>query len=95
MENRKSDVLLYQNEVFNQLHYANTLVKMTKTSCMDREFNKQYYGINNENSVKLSDERNEYIAMMDLISDKLSDILNINLCIEKELCLQKNSNNRS
>ncbi len=94
MENRKSDVLLYQNDVFDKLYYANTLVNMTKTSCLEREIKGQYYGVTDENLKKLSNERNEYIAMLELISDKLSDIFNLNLGIEEELSLQKNTDNR-
>ena len=93
MDNRKSDILHCQNDVFDKLHYASTLVNMTKTYCLEREFSGQYYGLQKENLKKLSDERNEYVAMLDLISDKLSDIFNINLNIEEKLSLQKNPDN--
>lgn len=89
--NHKSCILSYQNSVFDKLYYASTLVNMTKTSCLEREFRGQYYGISPENSEQLSNERNEYVAMLNLISDKLSDIKNINICIEEELSLNQNS----
>ena len=95
MSYRKSDILSYQNDLFNKLHYANTLVNMTKTSCLEREFKCQYYGISKSKSKMLSDERNEYLAMLDLISDKLSDIKKLNLCIEEGLTLHKDANDSS
>ena len=95
MKNRKSDIFSYQNDVFNQLYYASTLVNMTKTSCLEREFSGQYYGTSHDNLKLLSDERNEYIAMLELISDKLSDIMNINLRIEEQLSLYEDADNCS
>ena len=95
MAYRKRDILSYQNDVFNNLHYANTLVNMTKLYCSEREYKGQYYGISQKNLKLLSDERNEYLAMLDLISDKLSDIQKLNLCIEEELTLHDNADNSS
>lgn len=88
----KSDIMSYQNDVFEKLHCACTLVNMTKCSCLEREFKGQYYGISPKLSKLLSNERNEYLDMLELISDKLSDILKINLCMESEL-LQENADN--
>lgn len=91
-EIRKCEILSYQNDLFDALYFANTLVNMTKTSCQDREFKGQYYGMNDDMLKRLSNERNEYIAMLTLISDKLSCILELNLSLEQEIVLHQNSN---
>ena len=93
--NHKSDALSYQDEVFNELYYTKTLVEATKTCCQDREFKGQYYGIPQNYIPMISDERNEYISLLTLISDKLKNMHKLNLCLEKEICCLHESYNRS
>ncbi len=88
---RKSDALSFQNDICNELYYINTLINVTKSVCQEREFKSDYYGIPNNYTKQISDERNEYISLLSLVSDKLKYIMTLNLSLEKELSLNKNS----
>jgi len=90
--NRKSCALSFQDEVFNELYYMNTLINVTKNACQEREFKGEYYGIPKDFVKNISDERNEYISLLSLASDKLKNTLTLNLSLEKELTLNKNTN---
>lgn len=87
-------VCFYQ-ELFNELYVIETIVNMTRNSCLEQEFNGQYYGTTGENSAQLSAERNNYINMLTILSEKISNIMNLNLSAEREVLLQKYSNNSS
>ena len=71
---RKSEYLSYQDEVLEGLFDAKTLVNVTKKCCLTREFNGDYYGIPKDYVPMISNERNEYISLLTLISDKLYNI---------------------
>ena len=58
---------------------------MTKNYCQELEFQGQYYGVDNASVKKLSNERNEYLIMLNLIRCKLDEIINYNLDIERKL----------
>ncbi len=88
-------LMKFCNQAFCELYILDTLVKMTKESCEDREYNGQYYGIPPEKIKKLSVERNNYINMLTLLSEKITSIMNINLQIEEELTLEQNPDNCS
>jgi mannitol/fructose-specific phosphotransferase system IIA component (Ntr-type) len=85
--NRKSNVLLYQNEIVDELFNTHTLVKVIKTCCEQREYSGDYYGIPNAYIPHISNERNEYISLLTIISDKLKRVNLMNLDLEKELTL--------
>ena len=72
-------------QIFNELYMADTIVNITRNSCLDREFSGQYYG--------LSAERNNYINMLTILSEKISNIMELNIAMENEILLQENSNN--
>lgn len=91
MYKSRKDVSVTHNAAFNELYYANTLVKMIKSSCEDLEFRGEYYGMSIDGTKKLSAERNDCINMLTLISDRLTNLVDINLTIEKEL-LQQHTN---
>lgn len=82
----------YCQQAFDELYIVDSIVKMTKNSCLEHEFNGQYYGANCESSKKLSAERNNYINMLTLLSERISNIIHLNGLIENEFLLQDNSN---
>ena len=90
---RKNDVVSFYEEAFCEIYSTNTLVNMTKSTCQEHEFRGEYYGLKNHSAEQLSAERNDYINMLTLISDKLSNIIRLNLCLEKALSLHQNSDN--
>ena len=81
----KGNALSYNDEALNELYVANTLIKATKTYCLEKEYNRQYYGIPNIYAIKLSEERNEFITLLNLISEKLTNLNKLYLILEKEL----------
>ena len=74
----------YCQQAFDELYIVDSIVKMTKNSCLEHEFNGQYYGASCESSKKLSAERNNYINMLTLLSERISNIIHLNGLIEKD-----------
>lgn len=92
MAGNHSNLLRVHQEAFDELYVIETLVKLTKSSCLDKEFQGQYYGIPQDVSLKLSAERNQYINMLTVLSEKVSNLMDLNICMEKEITgLQQNS----
>lgn len=91
--NSINNLLGCSEQVFDELYAADTIVSITKNSCMEREFSGQYYGTSGKESKKLSEERNNYINMLTILSEKISNLKRLTLSIEKEILLQKNSDN--
>ena len=91
------------NEAYKQLfsYYENTfdivfllesIIKVTQETCIDKEIYSVHYNLSSKDKMSLSQERNNYINMLSLALDKLSNLKEINLYIEKELnCLQSNT----
>lgn len=92
MAYNQSNLLYFHQKAFDELFVIDTLVKLTKTSCLDKEFQGQYYGIPQTKSCELSAERNHYINMLSLLSEKISYIMELSLSMEKEILLQQNTN---
>ena len=76
---RMSDALSYQDEVLSELYNTNVLVNAAKNCCQVREFQGNYYGIPQNFVPMISNERNEYISILTMISDKLNYIGKINI----------------
>ncbi len=87
--------ICFYQELFNELYVIDSIVSMTKSCCLEREFSGQYYGATGENSAQLSAERNNYINMLTILSEKLANVINLNITAERELLSQKNSYNSS
>ena len=88
-----SEVILCNDRLSDELYSTCTLVNATRTSCQFKEFNGEYYGIPQSYVKKISDERNEYLSLLDLISDKIGKAYKINLNLEDKLShLQKDTN---
>ena len=85
---------LYNQQSFDELYMFETLISVFKKSCESREFGGQYYGISSKEGAKLlSAERNEYLNILTLLSDRVANLKKINLNLENDICLQKNANN--
>lgn len=83
--NRKSDLLKCNYKNFDELYVVNTLIQITKSSCTEREFKGEYYGTSNRIKNLLSAERNEYITMLTLATDKLSKIMKTSADLENKI----------
>lgn len=80
----------------NELFTLESVIKLTKDACLEREFDSIYYGVSDDKKSKLSEERNHYINMLTIALDKLSNLKEIILIVENETCkLKQDSNNRS
>lgn len=80
------DLLLLNEASFNELYVIDTILQMTKKSCQDFEFSGQYYGLAENMALELSAERNNYINMFNLLLERTSNLMALNLSIEKRLC---------
>ena len=84
---KKSDYNLqhYCDDYYNNLYYLESIIKMTKNVCQEREFSSIYYNLPQKDIHVLSEERNHYINMLDLALDRVSDLKEINYNMENEL----------
>lgn len=86
---RTQTILSNFDEIFELLFSLESIIKITHDVCMDKEVNSMYYDLPEKHKNYLSQERNHYINMLTLALDKLSNIKEINLNIEKELSYLK------
>lgn len=84
-QNRMSAVLSCHNELFDEFHHTNALIYATLSSCQEREFKGEYYGIPPQFISMISNERNEYISLLTIATDKLKYINKLNLNMEREI----------
>ena len=91
MKNSKVSVVAAHDKIMSELYSLYTLINMTRNYCQELEFKGEYYGGSHFCVEKFSKERNEYLTMMSLMSNKLDDVITLNLNIEREL-LQQNAN---
>lgn len=87
MFERKSDILSCNSKAYDELHNTAVLIHAIKTCCQTREFLGEYYGIPQDFTEMLSNERNEYISLLSMTSDKLDKLKDLNLSLERELSL--------
>lgn len=78
-------LLSYHQESFNELYKIDTLVQITRKNFECIEFSGQYYGIPKEKISLLSAERNNLINMLEIVSDKISNIINLGMLMEDEI----------
>lgn len=82
-------------ETFEELCVANSIIKLVRSSCLEREFSGEYYGISRDKTIHISEERNNYINMLNILSEKISNIMNLYLFLEEESILKQDTYNGS
>ena len=80
-------------ETLDELCVANSIIKLVRSSCLEREFTGEYYGISRDKTVHISEERNNYINMLNILSEKISNVMNLCLSLENESMLQQDTYN--
>lgn len=69
----------------DEIYSLETVIKALKEICQLKEFSASYYGLNNSFKHTLSEERNDYINLMDIALNKLNKLKSINNNIERSL----------
>lgn len=83
----KNNVLAYNEELLNEVYSADVLLNATICCCKEREFRGEYYGIPQNFVHNISNERNEYLSLLTMLSDKIKSINILNRRVEEELIL--------
>lgn len=86
--NHKKILACFQN-TFDELYLLESVIKLTKESCLEREVNAQYYNLTQEKKKSLSEERNNYINMLSIALDRVKNLKEIHSLLEEKIsCLQ-------
>lgn len=85
MKKLSERVQLSCDKSFNKLYLLESILRLTKDVCQEKEFLSIYYNLPQKDKYVLSEERNHYINMLDLALDRVSDLKEINYKIENEL----------
>ena len=68
------DVLSSFDSAYSTIFSLESILKLTKTACLDKEASSMYYNLSQINKLSLSEERNHYISMLDLALDQLANL---------------------
>ena len=82
---QNTDLLSSFDSSFDTLMTLESIIKITQANCRDKEIYSVHYDLPTKDKKMLSEERNHYINMLNLALDKVSNLIEINLIIEKEL----------
>ncbi len=85
MEKDHKHILSCFQTTFDELFLLESIIKLTKESCLDREVTSQYYNLSEEKKRYLSEERNNYINMLSIALDRVKILKDINNQIEEEI----------
>ena len=85
--NNLNIIINYQEKILDEIYNADVLINAAKSCCQEREFRGEYYGLSNEYIKKVSNERNEYISLLTLASDKIKNVHKLNKTMEQNLML--------
>ena len=77
--NQETDLNEFYQEAFREMYVVNTLINAVINNCQGKEFNAQYYGIPHEFTYRISDERNEYLNILNVASDRISELIELYL----------------
>ncbi len=82
-------------KVAEELFTLESIIKVTKDTCQEREFAGIYYNLEVNAKTNLSKERNHYNNLLNIALDKITNLQEINLNIELELGKLKQNTNYS
>ena len=85
MEKDHKHILSCFQTTFDELFLLESIIKLTKESCLDREVTSQYYNLSEEKKRYLSEERHNYINMLSIALDRVKILKDINNQIEEEI----------
>lgn len=78
-------ILINLEKTFDELFELESVIKLTKESCLDREIEGKYYSMEYEARTNLSEERNHYNNLLGIALDKIANLKEINLTTEIEI----------
>ena len=88
MKKSDSNVLTCCENYFDELFCLESIIKLTKCACLEKEFSANYYNLPSKYKYTLSEERNHYINMMNIALEKVNLLKEINNSMEDEMhCL--------
>ena len=83
MSNDRHNLLMTNFEsIFEKIFMLESVIKLTLNSCKEKEFKAEYYNIEFNNIINLSEERNNYINMLTIALEKLEQIKTISSSFE-------------
>ena len=94
-KNHIGKLLNFCQKLYNELESISTIIVITKSYCINKEVLGEYYNSSRDISVKISTERNDYINMLTLLSEKLTNTKDLCNSLEDEAVLHNDSNNSS
>ena len=90
LKNEKELVHFYE-QTFREMYILNTIITLIKESCEERENKGIYYGLKSDGIKQISNERHNYINGLDVVKDRLSNILKTYLSAEDTFYLHQNT----
>ena len=76
---QETDLNEFYQEAFREMYVVNTLINAVINNCQGKEFNAQYYGIPTEYTSSISNERNDYLNILNVASDRISKLIELYL----------------
>ena len=73
------------DKTFDEIYMLESIIKLIKESCLEKEIDSKYYNLDSFDKILLSEERNHYINLLSMAIDKLSDLKQMNVNLEKEV----------
>ena len=70
--------MLCSDKILDELYNVNTLLKAALVCCQEKEFRGEYYGIPSDYRPMISNERNEYLSLLKIMSEKMDCIKKLN-----------------
>lgn len=81
---RQKDISRFYQDAFSEMYVVNTLINVARSNCLEKEFKAEYYGIPLEFTGYISDERNDYINILSVVADRISNLIELYLLHENE-----------